>query len=314
MRPWAVAALLPFVAACQTPRVAARADGKVVHVTVAGEPFAAVHCGANPRPFVFPVVAPGGVQVTRGYPIAPREGDATDHPHHVSLWFAHGAVSGVDFWHGSARRERQALVDGPDVTNVADGVRVECELEWLVDASTLVCTELRSWTFRDDPANGTRTIDFETVLRPATTPLVFGDTKEGTFAMRLRAALCAEGPGAVGTLVDSSGRQGREVWGQRSRWIAAGGTVEGKQVGVAMFDHPGNHAHPTWWHARTYGLLAANPFGAHDFAKAPPGGGQLTVAPGNELRLRYRVLLHGTAWDRARIDAAYAQWVAATGS
>lgn len=110
-------------------------------------------------------------------------------------------------------------------------------------------------------------------------------------------------------LTNSEGARKAAVWGKRARWIDAAGIVDGHPVGIAMFDHPDNHAHPTWWHARAYGLLTANPFGVHDFEKRPPGTGTLSVPATATLQLRYRVLLHGAGWDHARIDAAYGAWV-----
>jgi hypothetical protein len=114
---------------------------------------------------------------------------------------------------------------------------------------------------------------------------------------------------ATGVLTNSEGARNAAVWGKRARWIDAAGIVDGHPVGIAMFDHPDNHAHPTWWHARAYGLLTANPFGVHDFEKRPPGTGTLSVPATATLQLRYRVLLHGAGWDHARIDAAYGAWV-----
>ncbi len=304
----AVPLLLLVATACNTPRLAAHRDGEVVHVTIAGEPFASVHTAAEPRPFVSPVLAAGGVPMTRGFPIAPRPGEGTDHPHHVSLWFAHGAVDGADFWHGTARRERLVRDGEPLVVTAAHRVEVRCQYRWLVDDDTELCHEERVLTFADDPASGARTIDVEVTVRPVGGRRVFGDTKEGTFAVRVHDALRGEGAGATGRLLDSEGREAGAVWGKRARWIDASGVIEGKPVGLALFDHPDNHAHPTWWHARTYGLLAANPFGVHDFEKKPPGTGDLVVPVGGALRLRYRVLVHGSAFDRERLDAAWAAW------
>ncbi|MFT4513472.1 MAG: hypothetical protein ACI91B_002175, partial [Planctomycetota bacterium] len=99
------------------------------------------------------------------------------------------------------------------------------------------------------------------------------------------------------------------VWGQRARWIDDSGVVDGKPVGVTMMDHPKNLRFPTWWHARTYGLLAANPFGLHDFEKQPAGTGDFVLKKGDTLSLRYRVLLHGEGWSDARIEAAYGEWI-----
>lgn len=289
------------------PLVSATLDGDVATVTLGGEPFATVHAGAA-RPFVFPLLAPGGIAVTRPFPMEKVPGEATDHPHHVSLWFAHGDVSGFDFWAGQAKKERLELDGAPTVRVEAGAAIVRAKYRWLAETDTLVCTEQRELAFGS--FDGARTVDVAVTLRATDRPLVLGDTKEGTFAVRVRQVLCVDGKGAAGQLHDSEGRRNADVWGKRARWIDDHGMVDGCEVGIAMFDHPQNHGHPTWWHARTYGLLAANPFGVHDFEKKPAGTGTLTVPPGGELHLRYRVLLHGEGWDGSRIDAAWRAWAA----
>jgi hypothetical protein len=239
--------------------------------------------------------------------MAEAPGEEQDHPHQQSFWFAHGDVNGFDFWHGQIHDER-ILWDGHR-TIESDGTRcrVACGYRWLVDEDTLVCTEARELVFSE--AGDARAIDVTVVLTPAAAPLVLGDTKEGTFALRLHPALRAEGPLATGTLTNSEGDRDLAAWGKRARWIDDSGTIDGHRVGVSIFDHPSNPRHPTWWHARTYGLVAANPFGVHDFEHKPPGTGALTVPLGETLRLRYRVLLHGDGWDAARIEAAYRDWI-----
>lgn len=309
MRIVAVPIALSFALGCTTPRVATTIEGEVVRVTLAGEPFASVHHAVTPRPYVFPIHGPGGVLMTRSFPMAEVQGEAKDHPHHCSLWFAHGSVDGIDFWQGKERRPRQQQRGAVEVETTAAGAVVRCRYDWLVDDGTLVCSELRELTF--DGNDDARTIDVAVTLRPAGHALVLGDTKEGMFAIRVAQPLCVEGHGATGVLTNSEGMTGAAVWGKRARWIDASGIVDHRAVGIAMFDHPDNHAHPTWWHARTYGLLAANPFGVHDFEKKPQGTGTLSLPANGQLRLRYRVLLHGAGWDRSRLDAAYGAWTAA---
>ncbi|MGB9620601.1 MAG: DUF6807 family protein, partial [Armatimonadota bacterium] len=52
----------------------------------------------TPRPYIYPIVAPDGPPVTRGYPMDQKPGEPTDHPHHRSFWVGFGNVDGVDFW------------------------------------------------------------------------------------------------------------------------------------------------------------------------------------------------------------------------
>ena len=293
--------------ACLGPAVDSQIEPEVVHVTLGGEPFASLHPYAEPRPYVHPLYAPGGIPMTRAFPMAEVSGEERDHPHHQSLWFAHGDVNGFDFWHGKGHDERVEWDGETSVSNDRKSCRVRCRYRWVVDEDTVLCREERELVF--GAGGDARTIDVSVTLTPEVEPLVLGDTKEGTFALRLHPALRVEGPLATGTLVNSEGDSGRGAWGKRARWVHDSGTVEGVEVGLAIFDHPSNPRHPTWWHARTYGLVAANPFGVHDFEKQPAGTGKLVVPLGEELVLRYRVLVHGPGWDAARVEAAWRAWV-----
>lgn len=68
------------------------------------------------------------------------------------------------------------------------------------------------------------------------------------------------------------------------------GTIGSEQVSVVVFDHPENISYPTWWHARGYGLLSANPLGAKDFTE---GKQELnySLQPGKAITFRYRVVI-----------------------
>lgn len=279
----------------------------VVHILSNGEPFATVHMLAEPRPYVWPLFAPGGIAVTRNHPMGERDGEQSDHPHHQSFWLAHGNVNGFDFWHGKGHRERVVSHAMKASAGRLPYALVQTEYNWLVDDDTLVMHESRQLRFRDE--GDVRMIDVFVEFRAEEDDVRFGDTKEGMFALRLHPALRVDGKVATGTLRNSDGRNGKAVWGQRARWIDDSGVVDGKPVGVTMMDHPKNLRFPTWWHARTYGLLAANPFGLHDFEKQPAGTGDFVLKKGDTLSLRYRVLLHGEGWSDARIEAAYGEWI-----
>jgi len=282
-------------------------DGDVIHVFGNGEPFATVHTGAEPRPYIWPVYAPGSVAVTRNHPMGERDGEQSDHPHHQSLWLAHGNVNGFDFWHGKGHRERMQL----DTTFASFGHdphgTIQCGYKWLVDDGTLVVYESRQMRFHD--YGDLRMIDVFVTFEAKEQDVVFGDTKEGTFAMRVHPALRVDGKVAAGDLRNSEGQHGKSVWGKRARWIADHGVIDGVEVGIAMFDHPKNPRHPTWWHARNYGLLAANPFGVHDFEKKPKGTGDLVLKKGESLSLRYRIVLHRELQDDAELESLYADWI-----
>lgn len=162
----------------------------------------------------------------------------------------------------------------------------------------------------------TRTIDFDMTLT-ARDKVKFGDTKEGTFALRLASALeelrngVPADPPRTGHIVDSQGREGeKQVWGKRADWVDYYGVVSGEPLGIAIFDHPENPRHPTWWHVRSYGLFAANIFGLHDFENDKTKDGSLTLAPGETLRFRYRVVIHPGDVHSAHVDRLYQEYSA----
>ncbi len=292
-------------------------DGPLrVEVREGGNVWATVHLEAGPFPYVYPVLAPGGVPVTRGFPMDPQANEEPDHPHHRSLWFAHGAVNGLDFWHGPdgeriEHREILAASSGPEAA-------LRTRSAWLAPDGAVVLEEVRTVRFSSSTSLGLevadsltswRAIDVEIELTAASEAVTFEDTKEGTFAVRVHPELRAEGEVAAGTLRNEHGDEGRAAWGKPARWIHDAGPVGDAEVGVAMFDHPGNLRHPTWWHARSYGLLAANPFGQHDFEDAPEGSGDFELAAGQSLALRYRVVVHRGSWSSEAVGDAYRQFV-----
>jgi hypothetical protein len=303
------AALLLVTAACcapAPPETAPPGVGCGPAPDVAG--LATLHLAALPLPFVHPLRSPEGVELTRAWPMDEREGEERDHPHHRSLWLAHGDVDGHDFWHGGEDRARIELEGEPERVEEADTVVVRAAYRWVVGEGEVLLRERREWRLAvsDDHA----TVDLVTRLEAVGAARTLGDTKEGSFAVRVRPELRVEGPRAAGRLTNSEGDEGRAVWGRRARWIHDQGEVEGRVRGVALLDAPSNPSFPTWWHARTYGLLAANPFGRRAFEGAGAADGGLRLEPGTPLGLAYRVVLHDGAWDAARVEEAWQAWAA----
>lgn len=245
------------------------------------------------KPFVFPLQAPGNVSITRHYPMrADVDGEAHDHPHHKSFWIAHGNVNGFDFW-----SEKQPIVNR---VLQATATGIVWENEWRVGDRALL-EEQTHFQFRAFPEY--RWIDATVQLTPAagSDPVVMGDTKEGFFAVRTHPALRLVGvrgnaDAATGTAINSRGQSGPEIWGQKAAWVYYRGTIDGVEYGLAIFDHPDNLRHPTTWHARDYGLIAANPFGLHHFLSKPKGQGEITLTKDETLRLKYRLLITRGIW------------------
>lgn len=249
----------------------------------------------QPRPVLFPVIGPGQVPMTRQFPLrdaAPHE--EKDHIHHRSLWYAHGDVNGIDFWaEGPAKGRIQTTAITS--TGTRDGEAFfTAENQWLhPEGRPLLSdtTQVRAGSLPD----GSRYIDFSITLRATHGQVTFGDTKEGTMAIRTRPEFQLnpdKNPAAAGHALNSQGTSGKAIWGQPARWVAYWAPVAGHTLAVAILDHPQNPRHPTTWHARDYGLIAANPFGLHDFSggKEPAGAGAITLQPDQHLSFRYRFL------------------------
>ena len=293
----------------------AKRAGDRVLVTVDGEPFTEYRPGGEADggghlPYLYPVYGPGGQALTRNWPMAEAEGEERDHPHHRSLWFAHGAVGladggkRYDIWNG---RDGSAIVH-QEILTVKSGKSgvLRTANSWVDPDGDEMLREERTMTFRAgalDTGQAWRTIDFDVRLRAGDRDIVLGDTKEGTMAIRVAATLRHQGERAAGSMRNSEGVEGVDVWGKRAAWVHYTGPVDGKPVGIAILDHPENFRHPTWWHARAYGLFAANPFGVHSFEKAEKGTGDWTIAAGEELRLRYRLLFHDGEVPPGQLDA-----------
>ena len=294
-------------AAASTLRIDIVADGDALRVTADGQPFTRfVHAGLR-APVLFPLISPSGVNVTRNYPLAPSEGDERqDHPHHTALWFSHGAVDGLDFWRrGTGATFHRIVPSAPPRIVPGASPAIAVDHDWIAADGRVVCRDRRFISFTADAQ--VRTVDYQiTLLAPADRAVVFGDTEEGTMAIRTHQALALTGQGALGSALNSTGVRGKDVWGKRAAWVDYWAPIAGETVGVAIFDHPQNPRHPTWWHARDYGLITANPFGIHDYEGKPPGTGDLRIEAGQQVTLRYRFVIHRGDAATAGIAQRYA--------
>ena len=185
-------------------------DGKF-RVTVEGQLFAEVDYRTYAKPIVYPIHGPGQIGMTRNYPMRDDvSGEAHDHPHHKSMWFAHGDINGVSFWD-----ERGKIVND-EVLNVDDDPQqpsVTLANKLLDGDGNLVCRETVKITFRVLP--GARVIDWDETLHAGDKELRIGDTKEGTMGLRVHPNLQLENDRrqgvttAQGTAVNSEGVRAR---------------------------------------------------------------------------------------------------------
>jgi hypothetical protein len=233
-----------------------------------------------------------------------------DHPHHRSLWFTHGSVNGRDFW--SEEKDFGKIVhDGfTEVASGKDSGVIRSRDKWVAADGTLVCTDDRTFRIFAPKKESERIFDYEITLHASQGELRFGDTKEGTMGVRLAETMRLKGKVGHGHIVNSAGQHDDDTWGKRADWCDYYGPVDGKVVGIAIFDHPHNPRHPTWWHVRDYGLFAANPFGQHDFEKlSDKKAGDLVVPAGQSITFRYRFYLHRGDETEAQVARKYKEYV-----
>lgn len=268
-----------------------------------GKPFTAYVFRGAPKPYLYPVMGPNDKPITRHFPMQRIAGETTDHPHHRSIWFTHGEVNGVDFWaEGNGKgaivhRSLELVESGPVLA------RWIAHNEWRTPEGKPLLEEMTEVVCYHTP--NARWIDYTVVLTALDADVQFGDTKEGTFGVRVASSMEVT-RNAGGQIVNAAGQRDREAWGKRAPWCDYTGVVDGEVVGIAIFDHPANLRHPTYWHVRDYGLFAANPFGVHDFVPGTPKGvGDYTLKKGTALTFRYRLWLHKGRTDEAGVAGQY---------
>jgi len=268
------------------------------------------------KPILYPVLTSEGNTITRGFPLKPRQGERNDHNHQAGVWLSYGNVNGTDFWknsYGNIKEPDKGVIKHIKIerlsSNNGEGNFVSAE-KWLGPTGYRILDERSEYHFT---ASGpVRIIDRITTLIAGDTAVLFKDTKEGFFAIRVARQLelpskevvpLIDSPGkpterkdtlntgVSGNYVSSEGVSGESVWGTRAKWMSLTGIIGVEPVSVVICDHPKNPGYPTYWMARGYGLFAANPLGWHDFT----GGGKnfdFTIAPGKSATFRYRLIIN----------------------
>jgi hypothetical protein len=322
-------------AASHTVEVVRNDAARRVDVLIDGKPFTSYAWPATlKKPVLYPIRTAAGTLVTRGFPLDPRANERVDHPHHVGLWFNYGDVNGIDFWNNTdavpeAERAKMGTVVHTGIVEARGGPKgvVTADMDWVMPDSSVVLKQRTTYTFSGDTT--TRTIDLDITLSAQEARVVLADNKEGTLGLRVTRELeepankpelrtdpsgrPAEAPtvdtaGVNGVYLTSEGLKGAAVWGTRAKWCVLSGTVGAGPVSVAILDRPGNPGFPTYWHARGYGLFAANPLGQQALSNGKETL-NLTLEPKQSARFRYRILIVDGARTPEQIEAAYQEWV-----
>ena len=282
-----------FVTAnAQDVKLVQNAAERKVDVIIDGKLFTSYQYPKNQeKPFLFPIYAPNGSVVTRGFPIAPRKGERVDHPHHIGLWFNHGNVNGLDFWNNSSaiaadKKNSYGHIVVQKIVKAESGKTGTLEVvsNWDDNKGATVMTENTKYIFSGDKTS--RTVDHISVLTAANGPVTITDNKEGIFAIRVDRAFempskesliftddkgnpttvkATDNTGVTGMYVSSNGKKGDAVWGTRNEWVILTGTKDNTVISMAIFDNPKNPGFPAYTHARGYGLFAINDLGQFSY-------------------------------------------------
>ncbi|MFO0809925.1 MAG: PmoA family protein [Gemmataceae bacterium] len=275
----------------------------------------------QPKPYLWPLNAPGGIGVTRPFPMEPAaKGGTADHIHHKSAWFSHGdilvdgiepakkvrGVEGFDFWDEAPGHSTVVCVGA----SKAGDAKLTLRNEWRSPEGRKLLDETRTVTLYD--RGGDRMFVFDIDIHASVAALTFADTKEGAFAIRVRDDLRVGEKDKINPKSKITNAEGKinqaGCWGQLSAWCDYSGEVEGKTVGVAILADPTN-PQPSCWHSRDYGLMAANPFGRSKsgFPAMKGRTDAVKVAKGDHLKMRFGLLVH--AGDASNVAGVY-EWFA----
>jgi hypothetical protein len=311
------------LAAAGPGRLTIKVDPQQVDFLSGGELVTRYHKAPDAaKPFFWPLIGPRGVPLTRAWPMdKAAAGGSTDHVHQKSVWFTHGdvilegleiskktkGVAGVDFWSEGPSRGVIVCtaVDPPELT--ADRAHLLTRNEWRTADGKKVLDEARAIDFHD--YGDARLLVVEIDLFASAGPVIFGDTKEGSFGVRVNDEIRA-GRGA-GKIENADGKVGEKAcWGQKSGWCDYSGTIDGKTAGIAVLDDPKN-PYPACWHVRGYGLMAANPFGRgkSGFPAMKGRTDLVKLLKGEHLKLRYGILLHNGDAHEGKVAEYFERFV-----
>jgi Methane oxygenase PmoA len=282
-----------------------------ISVNVDGKPFTDFHYGSSAnKPYLWPLRSASGKLVTRGFPMQEVAGESHDHLHHRGLWFSYDDVNGVKFWENDPSYTKGTI--GRIVVTKAEwkdgnpAGTLMAVIEWRDPKGKVLLLEHREMVFSGDAR--LRMIDLNIVLTAATEDVTFGDTKEGAFAIRLADAF-TEKKGMQMVNADGAVKMAN-IWGKRSNWVDYSAMVDGEQLGVAIFDSPKNPRHPTYWHARDYGLFALNPFGQKAFDPSQPES-NWKLPKGQKITFRWRVVIHPGDAATGKVAELYQEYAKA---
>jgi hypothetical protein len=245
-----------------------------------------------------------------------------DHRWHHGLWWSWKFINDVLYWEdhpdfGGARGHGlgRTVVMKHDVEARDGGIIISEQLEWVEnDTGRRVLTESRTMTVAAVDGTGSWHIDWDQswqsdhAARLDTT--AYPENWWGGYAgLNFRAGRSLAS-GEV--ILAAGGLNGREaVHGAVATWSALFGRADGSGQddpdhpsvgGIAILRHPGNAQGPS----PTYVFSGSDEFGF--LASAPLMHHDLTITPGETLRLRHRTIVFGRSATSDELDNLFAAY------
>jgi hypothetical protein len=290
--------------------VAVNYDGKLVTEYITDQ---------SNKPFLYPVIGPGGAKMTRAYPMQEVEGERKDHPHHRSVWFGLQNMGGFDTWHeprtiqergGSSEIKEKRLAGlGSTVHREfrklegGDSAVIVAVNDYVGSNGKKLMSDVRTLTFT--MGKDRLILDFDMVFKAEHGDCEVKDMKDSGFCVRVPTSMDVDS-NKGGTIVNSEGQTDKAAWGRRATWVSYTGPVDGKTMGIAILNHPSSFRYPTPWHVRTYGLFTANPFGTKSIAKEKDGS--FDLKSGDTFSLRHRIIFHEGDTLSANLSGAWEEY------
>jgi hypothetical protein len=315
---WAIGSFLVSITYAQkkeTVKLVKDKDKSTINVFVGSKLFTSfIFPDSLAKPVLYPIFSGNGAMLTRGYPMYPLAGDPTDHPHHLGLWLNFENVNGLDFWNNSfaipaEKKSMYGSIKTDRIIKTEDGAKgvLVYHANWVNHKNEVLLEETTQYEFSG--SENQRIVDRITTLK-ANTNVLFTDAKDGLLGLRVahelqisskKDQLYTDDKGivtivkantdavATGNYLTSAGKEGDDAWSTRAAWCKMYGKMKNDSISIAIIDHPGNINYPTYWHARGYGLFAANPLGEKVFTNGKSAK-NLQLKKGETVRFVYRVV------------------------
>lgn len=275
-----------------------------------------------------PINTLSGITITREFPLAMKSGERADHPHQLGMFFTHESVNGYDFWNLStaispAERSKYGKIEHNRVMHAQgweDDAYLTTVAHWKTYQGKLLLEETARFHFH--VVEDKLIIDRTTQLK-AIEEVTFYDKKDALIGLRVARELelanewkdnfvmpdqsilkeaRIDNDGVTGKYFNSQGQEGEGVWGKRAKWLCLQGKKENKVISIALIDHPKNIGFPTYWHARGYGLMAANPLGEKIFTERKSEL-NLKLAKNETVQFMYRAVIGEMKLLKPELDA-----------